>query len=263
MAGALLAPQPTSHTAAQASTSMALNHTTPTDRSATGRSPSGSTAAASSAATGRTAPPTRPSSASDATVRRRCPTSRRATSRPGAATAARSPANSASPTRASHVTPPSSTGSSSAAYQGSTDGSATRHPRRGPRVIRVEGGHDQPGRRELGADEGVGQLAHRGSRARFGTRERRLQRGRPGGAQSGAGRGPGAAAADQPAQGAGAADPAQRRARLLLDPGAGEGGVAQPARPGGLRRPARDAEEARERIQLARRRAGPGERLGA
>jgi hypothetical protein len=50
---------------------MALNHTTPIARSATGRSPSGSTTAASNAATGRAAPPIRLSNPSAAMVRRR------------------------------------------------------------------------------------------------------------------------------------------------------------------------------------------------
>src|SRR3954469_1041498 len=84
-------PQPTSHTAAQASASIALNHTTPTDGSLTDRKPHGNTAPASTAATGTSTTPSLPSSRSAAVVRRDCWTSSRRASRNGAT--ARRPAS--------------------------------------------------------------------------------------------------------------------------------------------------------------------------
>src|SRR5229473_71650 len=153
-----LAPQPAIHSPAQVSTSIALNHTTPTLIRLAVTSPNGLTSAASTPAAGTVSTPSRHSSASDATVLRRWPASSRGTSASGpAATAARSgrpaarAASSPSAVTATAAKAASSAGTTSTDHSGALVIMADC--RQGGKVIKVgiQARDDEPGRRKLGA----------------------------------------------------------------------------------------------------------------
>src|SRR6266699_195272 len=157
-------PQPAIHTPAQVSTSIALNHTTPTLIRLTATGPNGITTADSTPAAGTVASPSRHSSASGARVVRRWAASSRGTSASGAASTAqvtrRPAARAASPASAAAaatVNAASSGGTTSTAHSGALPTTARTHPGRQFVKVRVQAGHDQPGRGEFRALQHPGQ----------------------------------------------------------------------------------------------------------
>ena len=158
-----MAPQPAIHSPAQVSTSIALNHTTPTLIRLTVTVPNGITSAASTPAAGTVTSPSRHSSASGASVARRCATSNRAVSASGPAAATRAgrpaalAASSASAVTAAAAKPASTAGTSSTDHSGALVTMARPHSGRELVKIGVEAGDDEAGPGQLRTRQQPGQ----------------------------------------------------------------------------------------------------------
>src|SRR6266567_1762915 len=161
-----LAPQPAIHSPAQVSTSIALNHTTPTLIRLAVTVPNGITSAASIPAAGTVHSPSRHNRASGASVTRRCATSSRAVPAAGPAAASRAgrpaalAASSASVSTATAAKPARTAGTTSTDHSGALVTIAYHprlHPGRKLVKIGVQAGDDQPGRGQLGTRQQPGQ----------------------------------------------------------------------------------------------------------